>query len=56
MSVEDDDRFEVRMSNRGCLTTIAIAIVVWAICFGVTWNGRHYGINCSCAKGVEVEQ
>ena len=38
----------------GCLVWILCIIVLWAVCFGVTIDGHHYGIDLSCNKGVEV--
>lgn len=40
--------------NLGCLGTVIWCLLFWALLFGVTWHGRHYGITCSCDKGVEV--
>jgi hypothetical protein len=34
---------------------IALVLLVWALCFGVTWNGKHHGVSCSCDHGVEVQ-
>jgi hypothetical protein len=42
-------------SCSGCLAVILFIILIWALVFGVTIGGKHYGISCSCAKGVEVE-
>jgi hypothetical protein len=40
----------------GCLPIILTCIIAWALIFGVTYEGKHYGLNCSCAHGVEVEK
>lgn len=40
----------------GCLRVIITIIVVWAVLFGVTWNGKHYGLSCSCERGVEFHK
>lgn len=40
----------------GCLGTIAFAILLWAIFFGVTVGGRHYQMVCSCRDGVRFDQ
>lgn len=40
----------------GCLWTIFVFVTIWAVCFGVTIDGHHYGIDLSCAKGVEVQR
>jgi hypothetical protein len=42
-------------SGCGCFTLIALVIVLWALIFGVTWNGQHHGISCSCDKGLVVK-
>jgi len=39
----------------GCIGTVVAIIVLWALIFGVTIGGQHYGLNCSCNDGVEVE-
>jgi hypothetical protein len=39
-------------------TILGIALLVAVCCAlygGVTVNGHHYGISCSCEKGVIVE-
>jgi hypothetical protein len=33
---------------------ILFVILVWALCCGVTWNGKHHSISCSCDHGVGV--
>jgi len=38
----------------GCLSITLFVILVWALVFGVTWNGVHHEIGCSCDHGVEV--
>ena len=38
----------------GCLGIIVFCLLVWALVFGVTVDGRHYGIGCTCAEGVTV--
>jgi hypothetical protein len=40
----------------GCLSIILFVMLVWALVFGVTIDGRHYGISCSMARGVEVSR
>ena len=37
----------------GCLSTVVVITVLWAIFFGVTIDGKHYGISCSTERGVE---
>ncbi len=38
----------------GCLSLVVFCLLIWALLFGVTVNGTHYGITCSMARGVEV--
>lgn len=39
----------------GCFGLILTILALWALLFGVTYKGQHYGINgCSCERGVEV--
>jgi hypothetical protein len=40
----------------GCLGIIVGVIVIWALVFGVTVDGNHYGLSCSCNDGVTVEK
>jgi hypothetical protein len=40
----------------GCLIRILCLIVIWAVCFGVTVDGHHYGIDLGCKNGVEVRK
>jgi len=46
---------EVNVNRGGCLRIIVAIILIWALLFGVTWNGKHHGIHCSREKGVGVE-
>ena len=39
----------------GCIPFVIGIIVLWALVFGVTWNGVHHGISCDSNKGVEVK-
>lgn len=39
----------------GCLSFVVFALLAWALIFGVTVNGVHYGISCSFDRGVEVQ-
>jgi hypothetical protein len=43
-------------SDGGCLGLLVCIVLLWAVCFGVTVNGHHYGIDLSCEKGVEVQK
>lgn len=39
----------------GCLSFIVFCLVVWALLFGVSYGGKHYGLSCSADKGVEIK-
>lgn len=41
--------------NIGCLPLILTILFLWALCFGVNWNGKQHGISCSCDKGVVIQ-
>lgn len=43
-------------SNWGCLALIVTCIFLWGACFGVTYDGKHYELSCSCADGVTIEK
>ncbi len=43
-------------SEWGCLPLILTILVLWALLFGVSFDGRHYGIGCSCDRGVTVDK
>ena len=39
----------------GCISIILGCIALWAVLFGVTINGKHYGlVDCSTNKGVTI--
>jgi hypothetical protein len=41
----------------GCLGSIAVFFVLWALIFGITVDGRHYEVDCTgctCDQGVVV--
>lgn len=40
----------------GCISIVATVLVLWALCFGVTVDGKHYEIHCSAEHGVTVEK
>lgn len=41
----------------GCVSTILVCVLAWALLFGVTVSGKHYGLkDCSCARGVEIDK
>lgn len=41
--------------DTGCLGCVLSVLLVWALVFGVTVGGRHYGVFCSPDKGVEIK-
>lgn len=43
-------------SSWGCLPLILTVIVLYAVCCGVTYKGRHYDLTCSCDRGVAVDE
>jgi hypothetical protein len=44
-----------RIGCFGCLGTIIILILIWALIFGVTIGGRHYGISSCDGEGVHIQ-
>ena len=52
---ETDAEFGCFVPGVGCVTMIVMFIVVWGLLFGVTIDGKHHGISCSRAKGVEIQ-
>ena len=40
----------------GCLPLVISIIALWALCFGVTVGGKHYGLSCSCERGVVIDK
>ena len=54
------DNVTIRVGSKGggcfgCLGIIAFFIVMWALIFGVTLGGRHYGLSCSMEHGVTID-
>ncbi len=40
----------------GCVGIIFGVLFIWALLFGVTINGTHYGLSgCSQSRGVEID-
>lgn len=51
-----DNNTTVQPGCGGCITSILLIIAVWALLFGVTVNGQHYGLDdCSFERGVEIK-
>ncbi len=38
----------------GCIGLVLFGLLFWALMFGVTVDGEHYLIDCSCDNGVQV--
>lgn len=38
----------------GCLNIVLFILVMWVLIFGISIQGKHYQIGCSCNKGVTV--
>lgn len=38
----------------GCITIVVTCLFFWALIFGVTVGGKHYGLSCSTEHGVQV--
>ena len=57
MAKKDPDGCAVQLTGcSGCLSVIVMILGLWALVFGVTYEGKHYGISCSTERGVEVEK
>lgn len=50
------DDTKVHIGCSGCLFWIVAILALWALFFGVTVDGKHYGISCSTERGVEVQK
>lgn len=49
---------QVEVNGGGCLGCVGFilgCIALWAIVFGVTIDGKHHEMSCSCKKGVELQ-
>lgn len=46
---------KVSCSCGGCIGLVVTILIVWALIFGVTIDGKHHGITCTSDKGVVVE-
>lgn len=38
----------------GCLSIVVFFLLMWALIFGVTFEGKHYSIGCGCDESVSV--
>lgn len=50
----DDVSSENSSGGCGCIGLILWCILIWALLFGVTVDGQHYLLDCSCDRGVQV--
>lgn len=39
----------------GCISVILGIIAIWAVVFGVTVNGKHYGLSGCSTDGVQID-
>lgn len=39
----------------GCTSFIIGGLVIWAFIFGVTYDGKHHDVSCSCNRGVVID-
>lgn len=47
----------VSVSCGGCIGTVLLVVAVWALIFGVTVGGKHYGVSgCDTDHGVKVDR
>jgi len=52
-----DNNSSVSVSCGGCLGTVLLIVGVWALVFGVTVSGKHYGVSgCDTDHGVKVDR
>ena len=41
----------------GCFSIVLIGLAFWALVFGVTVNGRHYGVaGCNTEQGIKINK
>ena len=41
----------------GCITLVLFILAVWALLFGVTIDGKRYGLSaCSVERGLEIDR
>lgn len=41
----------------GCVSVVLLIFALWALCFGVTIGGKHYGVaGCDCNHGVMLDR
>ena len=54
--MSDDGKSSAKGSGGGCLGCIGLLAAfyfIWALIFGITWDGVHHAIQCSSERGVE---
>jgi len=39
----------------GCFSLVFFILFVWAILYGVTFDGKHYELSCSETRGVSFD-
>lgn len=53
---EDDGGFGLSINGSGIIGTALGIVILWALCFGVTIGGKHYGLaGCDSDKGVQID-
>ena len=51
-----EEGVSVRANGTGCFGLILGIVLLWALCFGVTIGGKHYGLaGCDTDRGVQVD-
>ena len=55
--MRNSSKSSVSVSCGGCLGTVLLIVAVWALVFGVTVDGKHYGVSgCDATHGVKVDR
>jgi hypothetical protein len=54
---DNDSDISVSCGGVGCVTTILACVALWALVFGVTVGGKHYGMaGCDSNSGVTIDK